>query len=235
MGASHRWARNGSGHREQTVIVEEGTGRRYNKAELTAAKPGGDTSYEWNGKRPPKGRYWAYSRENMARFEAEGRLVYSKTGMPYMKRYLDESPGVALQDLWTDIGMLRGISAKKERVGYPTQKPEELVLRLIQASSQPGDLILDPFVGSGTALVAAEYAEGGPRRWIGIDCGKYAIYAAQARLLRRAGKQAPERPFTIFNAGLYDYSSVRGLPWADYREFALQLFQCAMRATAWRV
>ena len=206
--------------------VEEDSGRHYNKADLTAAKPGGDTSYEWNGKRPPKGRYWAYSRDKMAQFEAEGRLVYSKSGMPYMKRYLDESRGVALQDLWTDIGMLRGISAKKERVGYPTQKPEELLLRLLQASSNAGDLVLDPFVGSGTTLVAAEQSEDGPRRWIGIDCGKYAIYASQARLLRRAGKKAPERPFTFYNAGLYDYASLRELPWSDYREFALLLFQC---------
>ena len=75
--------------------VEEGTGRRYNKADLTARKRGGDTEYEWRGRRPPVGRYWAYSRANMERFELEGRLVYSASGMPYLKRYLDESRGVA--------------------------------------------------------------------------------------------------------------------------------------------
>lgn len=206
--------------------IDEETGRRYNKADLTAAKPGGDTSYEWNGRRPPKGRYWAYSRARMAEMEAEGRLVYSKTGMPYMKRYLDESRGVSLQDLWTDIGMLRGISSDKERVGYPTQKPEELLKRVIMSSSNPGDLVLDCFVGSGTALVAAERAEGGPRRWIGVDCGKYAIYSAQSRLLKYLGKKLARRPFTLYNGGLYDYSAVRALPWDEYRRFALELFQC---------
>jgi hypothetical protein len=87
--------------------IEEGTGRRYNKADVTgpggAAK--GNPHYEWKGIT----RYWRYSRESMDRLEAEGRLVYSKSGMVYEKRYLDESRGVALQDWWDDISMLRGI------------------------------------------------------------------------------------------------------------------------------
>ncbi len=78
--------------------VEESTGRRYNKADLTAAKAGGDTSYEWKGVTPASGRYWAYSREKMEQMDREGRLVYTASGRPYMKRYLDESMGVSLQD-----------------------------------------------------------------------------------------------------------------------------------------
>jgi len=74
------------------------TGRRYRLDNLTAAKPGGDTSYEWKGRKPYKGRYWAYSKEKMEQFEKEGRLYYPKgNGTPSYKRYLDEMPGVALQ------------------------------------------------------------------------------------------------------------------------------------------
>ena len=88
--------------------VEEGTSRRYRLGDLTAGKGGGDTSYEWTAPdgqkvRPYKGRYWAYSREKMQAFSDAGRLVYSKSGMPNYKRYLDEMPGVALQNVWTDI------------------------------------------------------------------------------------------------------------------------------------
>lgn len=106
--------------------VEESTGRRYNKADLTAAKAGGDTRYEWHGVLPPPGRFWAYSRENMEQLEREGRIAYSESGRPYMKRYLDESLGVPIQDWWGDIEMLRGITRSNggtERLGYPTQKP----------------------------------------------------------------------------------------------------------------
>ena len=158
--------------------VEPETGRRYNMADLTAAKPGGDTEYEWNGTKPPPGRYWAYSRGNMEKFEREGRIVYSKSGKPYMKRYLDESSGVALQDIWTDINMLRGIH-KGERVGFSTQKPLALLDRIIQASSNEGNVVLDPFCGCGTAVLAAHKLN---RRWIGIDVTNLAITVMRKRL-----------------------------------------------------
>ena len=83
--------------------IDAGTNRKYTTSDLTAAKPGGDTSYVWKGVRPPPGRYWAYSKENMEKFEAEKRLVYSKSGMPRLKNYLDERAGVPLGDVWTDI------------------------------------------------------------------------------------------------------------------------------------
>ncbi len=126
--------------------IEEGTKRRYQRGDLTAAKPGGDTSYKWRVKRsiggewaadlsdewkspkqgweykgvpPYKGRYWGFSQDNMREFANEGRLVYSRNGMPRYKRYIDEMPGVTLQDMWADIKPTQG----KERTGYPTQKP----------------------------------------------------------------------------------------------------------------
>jgi len=157
--------------------IEEGTGRRYRLSDLTAAKPGGDTSYEWKGVKPYKGRYWAYSKENMEQFDREGRLYYSKTGMPAYKRYLDEMPGVPLQDVWTDVRPI-GASAA-ERLGYPTQKPEALLERIIQSSSNPGDSILDPFCGCGTAIAAAQKQE---RKWIGIDITHLSIALQKYRL-----------------------------------------------------
>lgn len=162
--------------------VEPETGRRYNKADMTgpggAAK--GNPHYEWKGIT----RYWRYSRENMERLEAEGRIVYSKSGMPYQKRYLDESKGVAVQDWWDDIQMLRGISQSGERLGFPTQKPLTLLERIIQSSSNKGDVVLDPFCGCGTTIAAAQHLG---RSWIGIDITHLAISLIKTRLLDTYG------------------------------------------------
>jgi len=162
--------------------VEDSTGRRFKSTDLTAAKPGGDTSYEWKGRTPPHGRYWAYSKENMERFESEGRLYYTSTGLPRMKQYLDEMPGVSLQDLWTDIPPIGAQAA--ERLGYPTQKPEALLERIITTSSNEGDLVLDPFCGCGTTIAAAQRLN---RRWIGIDITHLAVTLMKHRLLDTFG------------------------------------------------
>lgn len=157
--------------------VEEGTNRRFKSTDLTAAKPGGDTLYEWKGRRPPEGRYWAYSKENMEKFEREGRLYYTRSGTPRLKQYLDEMPGVPLQDIWDDIPPISSRAA--ERLGYPTQKPRALLERIVQASSNPGDWVLDPFCGCGTTVAAAQKLG---RRWIGIDITHLAIALQRYRL-----------------------------------------------------
>jgi DNA modification methylase len=156
--------------------VEPGTGRRYRRGDLTAAKPGGDVDFEWQGVRPYKGRHWAYSREKLDQMLAEGRIEFRRTGMPVYKRYLDEQPGVPLQDIWAD---LRLTSADKERLGYPTQKPEALLERIITASSNEDDVVLDPFCGCGTTIAAAQRLN---RRWIGIDVTYLAIDLIRNRL-----------------------------------------------------
>ena len=136
-------------------------------------------------------------------------------------------PGVVLQDIWLDISPVN--SQAKERVNYPTQKPEKLMERIIRASSNPGDIVLDAFAGSGTTLAVAEKYG---RKWIGIDCGKLAIYTIQKRMLNlrkeigNKGKKLAPKPFTLYNAGLYDFSKLKELSWRDWRFFALQLFQC---------
>lgn len=160
-------------------FVDE-NGRRYWKDNLTAAKPGGDTRYEWHGKLPPPNRYWAFSKANMERLDAEGRIIYSDTGVPMYKRYLDEMQGRPLQDIWDDIRGLGGLGSKKEeRLGYPTQKPLALLERIIQASSNKGDVVLDPFCGCGTAVAAAQKLN---RKWIGIDITHLAISLMKGRL-----------------------------------------------------
>ncbi|KPJ52279.1 hypothetical protein AMJ39_08240 [candidate division TA06 bacterium DG_24] len=194
--------------------VEERTGRRFRLSDLTAAKPGGDTEYEWRVKRrqkedtpweadltdewkkpkdgweykgvkPYKGRYWAYSRENMRKYERDGRIYYVSTGMPNYKRYLDEMPGVALQDIWTDIPPVGPGSA--ERLGYQTQKPEALLARIIESGSNEGDTVLDPFCGCGTTIAVAQKLN---RRWIGIDITYLAIHLIKNRLSDSFGEEA---------------------------------------------
>ncbi len=194
-------------------LVEEGTGRRFRRDNLTAARPGGDTSYEWRVKKPRnkkerwvadlddehlsprvdweykgahpyKGRYWAYSKENMRQYALEGRLRHTFDGMPEYKRYLDEMPGVSLQDIWTDIQL----AGAAERVGYPTQKPLELLERIIRSSSNQGGLVLDPFCGCGTTIEACERLG---RRWIGIDIARKAVEVTEARF-KKLGLVAPE-------------------------------------------
>ena len=161
--------------------VDAETGRRYTLDKLTA--PGGaskgNPQYEVMGVT----RYWAYSRENMQALIDAGRVVQTKPGtVPRYKRYLDEMSGVPLQDLWVDIGPLA--SRSKERIGYPTQKPLALLERIIKASSNEGDIVLDPFCGCATACVAAENLG---RRWIGIDISSKAVELVNMRLQQSMG------------------------------------------------
>jgi DNA modification methylase len=156
-------------------------------------------------------------------------LLYLRDGARGAKRcrvsFLDEreQKGQLAQDLWLNLGRMKGGST------YPNEKPEVLLERIIKASSCKGDLILDSFVGSGTACAVAEKLG---RRWIGIDCGKLAIYTIQKRMLNlrkeigNKGAALKPKPFTLYNAGLYDFSKLRQLPWESWRFFALQLFQC---------
>ncbi len=156
--------------------VDQDTGRRYRLSDLTANKGGGDTDYEWHGMTPYKGRHWAYSRAKMDAMHAEGRIAFRRTGMPVYKRYLDEQRGVPLQDVWTDIRLHAGA---RERVGYPTQKPEALMERIIIASSNEGDVVLDPFCGCGTTIAVAQRLK---RQWIGIDISPTAVSLMKRRV-----------------------------------------------------
>ncbi|MDQ2943481.1 MAG: site-specific DNA-methyltransferase, partial [Candidatus Dormibacteraeota bacterium] len=159
-------------------------GRRWRRGDLTAPepRPGTLADYEWRGLRPPQNRHWAVRREQLDQWDAEGRIVYSSTRYPQYKRYLDEMPGVALQAFWEDIPVINNRS--KEFLGWNTQKPLALLERLIAASSNEGDLVLDPFCGCGTATIAAEKLK---RKWIGIDITHLSIAVMRSRLLDSFG------------------------------------------------
>jgi adenine-specific DNA-methyltransferase len=130
----------------------------------------------------------------MEELEAAGRIVWNSAGIPKLKIFLDEAKGVPLGNLWSDIAMVKGGS---EAMWYPTQKPEALLERILKASSNEGDLVLDCFGGSGTTAAVAEKLK---RRWITCDLGRFAIHTARKRLLAIPGV----RPFVVQNLGKYE-------------------------------
>jgi site-specific DNA-methyltransferase (adenine-specific) len=149
-------------------------GRMWMSDNLSAAGlSGGGYSYEWKGIT----RLWRCPISTMERLDQDGRVFYTKNGIPRLKRYLDESKGLPMQDTWTDIEALR--SWHEERLGYPTQKPQALLERIVAASSNEGDIVLDPFCGCGTAVHAAQKLR---REWIGIDITHLAISLVEKRL-----------------------------------------------------
>jgi DNA modification methylase len=155
--------------------IDPETGRRFSTEKLTASNPG--TRYEWNGVWPSGNQYWGVSEETMKRLEAEGRLYYSKTGLARLINYLDQMPGRLAQDVWTDIPPIGAQAA--ERLGYPTQKPVALMERILNAFSNTGDLVLDPFCGCGTTVDAAQKLG---RNWIGIDITYLSVDLIEKRL-----------------------------------------------------
>jgi site-specific DNA-methyltransferase (adenine-specific) len=131
------------------------TGRRYRLGPIDSPNPRPNMMYEWKGYQCPQ-KGWRYSRETMAELDAKGKIYYpeDKSKRPAVKLYLDESKGALMGNVWTDIGTLQASST--ERLGYPTQKPLLLLERIIKASSNPNDIVLDAFCRCGTALVVAE-------------------------------------------------------------------------------
>lgn len=155
----------------------------YRLDNMTSPSPRPNMMYEWQGHAfPPNG--WRYSQETMQKLHDEGRIWYpaDKGKRPQLKRYLSESQGVLLGNVWTDIPPLN--SQAMERMGYPTQKPVALLERIVAASSNPGDTVLDPFCGCGTTVCAAEKLG---RNWVGIDITHLSVALIKARLRRDFG------------------------------------------------
>ncbi len=211
-------------------------GRLYRLGDLTAARPGGDTQYEWRvksyngsewiadieeefknpvegwsyrGVKPYPGRIWVYNRERMSELARQKRLRHTKSGMPEFKRYLDEMDGVPVGDSWDDIPPINSQAA--ERLGYPTQKPLALLERILAASSNEGDVVLDPFCGCGTTVHAAEKMN---RRWIGIDVTHLAIGLIRKRLV----EAFPTVQYEVFGVPK-DVGAARMLAEADKYQF----------------
>ncbi|MBO5533088.1 MAG: site-specific DNA-methyltransferase [Fibrobacter sp.] len=160
-------------------FIEENTGRRYKKVPLHA--PGtrnGSTGTAWKGLMPPKGKHWQFTPDRLDEMEKNGEIYWSSNGNPRRKVYLDQSKGLPVQDIWLDY--LDVNNQNTCITGYPTEKNIDMVKRIIETSSHPGDIVLDCFAGSGTTLVAAEELG---RQWIGIDIGDEAIKTMKNRFL----------------------------------------------------
>lgn len=183
--------------------IDPATGRRFNLDNCSSPNPRPNMMYEYKGVKPPA-KGWRYSKEKMQQLDAEGRLYITDKTIKYI-RYLDESKGVLVSDVWTDVSQIRGYGITKEAQSYPTQKPEALLERIIKASSNEGDLVADFFCGSGTTAAVAEKLG---RKWIIADLGKFGIHTTRKRMigvqrqLKAEGKDY--RAFEILNLGKYE-------------------------------
>lgn len=181
---------------------------------------------------PPRGFHWTYSQENIDRMTKEGRIRINESGsyvslegnkIKGMPEYL-QAENIPIDASWAD---LYGYTSKWK---YPTENAEEILQRVIESSSDEGDLVLDCFAGSGTTGAVAEKLG---RRWIMIDCGKLAVYTIIKRLyslkaeIGNKGKYLKSKPFALYNAGLYeDHDTLIKMGIEQYKKFALELFQC---------
>ncbi len=178
-------------------------GRSYTLSDLTAmGTRKGSSGQPWRGFDPnSKGNHWKFTVERLDELDAEGRIYWPKKdgGWPRYIRYLDEVKGIPMQDTWMDIDPVNAQAA--ERLGYPTQKPLALLERIISASSNSGDIVLDPFCGCGTTVAAAQKLG---RRWIGIDITHLSIALQKYRLKEMFGNAAEFRvigePVTLDDA-----------------------------------
>jgi site-specific DNA-methyltransferase (adenine-specific) len=206
-------------------FVEPKTNRRYASDNLTADGTRNGSSGEiWRGINVrAKGLHWKYQIEKLEELDKQGKIIWplKKGGVPRYKRYLDEMPGLALQSIVTDILPLSAQST--EKLGYPTQKPLALLERIIQASSNEGDLVLDPFCGCGTAIAAAQKLN---RRWIGIDITHLSISLMKYRLKDMYGLTEKQNYVVIGEPE--DLESAHALAHSDRYQFqwwALSLVQ----------
>jgi DNA modification methylase len=188
---------------------------RYRTVPLMASgRTQGVSGQPWRGvdvsSRGKNGMHWLKNPKELERLDKEGRIYWNSKGVPELKYYQSEAKGVYVSDFWSDISVINSMG--KEAVGYPTQKPEELLKRIINASSDEGDLIADFFCGSGTTLAVAEKLG---RKWIGTDMGKFSIHTTRKRLigiqrkLKRSGKSY--RSFEILNLGKYERQHYIGI------------------------
>jgi len=203
-------------------------GRLYTGQDLTMSSTSRTRNFEWRGSRPPANRGWALSLLELEKRWAEGRILTKIDGTPRLdglKVFLDETTGKRATDLWTDISRVGNTS--DERIDYPTQKPEALLERIIKASSNEGDLVLDCFIGSGTTAAVAEKLG---RQWIACDLGRFAIHITRKRLLSIDNV----KPFVVQNLGKYERQAWQVAEFSDptqranvqlrYRNFILQLY-----------
>jgi DNA modification methylase len=173
-------------------------GRWYTGQDLTISTASQDRKFEWRGTLPPANRGWAASIEQLEKWYREGKILVKKDGSPRMdghKIFLDETKGKRMIDLWTDIERIGNTS--RERLGYPTQKPEALLERILKSSSNEGDVVLDAYCGCGTTVAVSQRLN---RQWIGIDI----TYQSISLILKRLEDS--------FGKGVLDNITLNGIP-----------------------
>ncbi len=190
---------------ENYPYVEEKTSRKYGSFDFTQKGDGPPRKFGDKNLTPPAGKHWIWSQDKIDKGIEEGRIIFTKNGLPRVKRYLDEKEGNYVGDLWADDDVAPLSANASERIDYPTQKPEALLERIIKASSNEGDLVADFFCGSGTTLAVAEKLG---RKWIGADLGRFAIHTSRKRLIQVQREMKKEsknfRAFEILNLGKYE-------------------------------
>ena len=185
--------------------------------------PGRARQFIWRGVHPGENRSWGFSEEKLEELYDQGSIVLQKDGRPRkdgLKKYLADSEGSVLNNLWDDIDRVANTS--KERIGYPTQKPEALMERIIKMASSEGDLVLDPFMGGGTTIAVAEKLN---RKWLGIDQSVMAVKVSELRL----GKQRnlfKKDLLSSFSVQLhkYDYDTLRNKDAFEFENWIIQQF-----------
>lgn len=185
--------------------TEEHTNRRYGSFDFTQKGNGPARRFGDKMMAPPAGKHWIWGQDKIDEGMREGRIIFTKNGTPRVKRYLDEKEGNYVGDLWADADVAPLSANSSERVAYPTQKPEGLLTRLIESSSNTNDIVADFFAGSGTTAAVAEKLG---RKWIVSDLGKFAIHTTRKRMigvqrqLKEEGKDF--RAFEVLNLGKYE-------------------------------
>ncbi|MCW4015165.1 MAG: site-specific DNA-methyltransferase, partial [Candidatus Bathyarchaeota archaeon] len=220
-------------YKKSHYTLKDPDGRVYRLQSLSASGPGPARKFGKKTILPPNGTHWRFSQDKIDDLLARGRIVFTGTGRPNFKRYLDESKGSALQSIWTDVNPLN--SQAIERLDYPTQKPEALIRRIIKSSTKEDDLVLDCFCGSGTTAAVAEKLK---RRWIACDLSRFAIHTTRKRLLNIENV----RPFVIQNLGKYErqawqtaeFGNEAGARIQSYTDFILKLYSAQpLRGYMW--
>lgn len=203
---------------------------------ITITGPGvNKNDLEWRGHHPKNvGRHWTVPQKAIKKYLTDeeikqkttneklellyqkGEIIFSKNNVPRLKSYLEEGKGTLLGEVWTDLSNVS--SQSKERIGYPTQKPEKLLQRIIEMSSNKNDLVLDPFVGGGTTISVAEKTE---RNWIGIDQSVQAVKLTELRLQKDLNLFS--KPF-VLQLHKYDYDTLRNKPAFEFETWIIEQY-----------
>jgi DNA modification methylase len=200
---------------ERALVTKSDPRGRFVIYDLTAKVLQPDLRFEWRGVVPPKGRSWRFRLETLQQLDQDGRIYWGgKKVMPRLKVFLNERAGIDVGTIWTDIPHLS--PASKENLRYPSQKPLGVIERLIHKGSNEGEVVLDPFCGSGTTIVAAERHK---RRWIACDTSGEAIEITMKRIKQEFGKIQPA-DFSMGDAQCLNHIAVKR---AEFKRVAVRI------------